>query len=46
MMSFNLAEIDVIMQMLEDIDSIFGLKPEELEIKEKIEREVKTNERY
>jgi hypothetical protein len=31
-------EIDVIMCMLNDIELMYGLKPEELELKEKIER--------
>lgn len=31
-------DIDVIMNMLDDIDHIWGLEPEELELKEKLER--------
>ena len=31
-------DIDVIICMLTDIDNTWGLKPEELELKEKIER--------
>lgn len=31
-------ELDVIICMLNDIDNTWGLKPEELELKEKIER--------
>jgi hypothetical protein len=37
-------DIDVIIDMLDDIDDEFGLKPEELELKEKLERWVTKNE--
>lgn len=37
-MKLTKSDIDVIICMLEDIYSMWGLKPEELELKEKIER--------
>lgn len=37
-MELTREEIDVIMCMLNDINVMYGLKPEELELKEKIER--------
>jgi hypothetical protein len=37
-MELTKEEIDVIMCMLNDIELMYGLKPEELELKEKIER--------
>lgn len=37
-MELTKEEIDVIICMLTDIDNTWGLKPEELELKEKIER--------
>jgi hypothetical protein len=37
-------DIDVIIDMLDDIDDEFGLKPEELELKEKLERWVAEND--
>ena len=37
-MELTRKDIDVIMDMLDDIDRTWGLKPEELELKEKIER--------
>ena len=37
-MELTKEEIDVIMCMLDDIETMYGLKPEELELKEKLER--------
>ena len=37
-------DIDVIIDMLDDIDDEFGLKPEELELKEKLERWLADND--
>lgn len=37
-MELTKQDIDVIICMLNDIDNTWGLKPEELELKEKIER--------
>jgi hypothetical protein len=37
-MNLTKSDLDVIMCMLDDIDMICGLKPEELELKEKMER--------
>jgi hypothetical protein len=37
-MELTREDIDVIMNMLDDVDRIWGLEPEELELKEKIER--------
>jgi len=37
-------DIDVIIDMLDDIDDEFGLKPEELELKEKLERWLAEND--
>ena len=37
-------EVDVIFCLLDDIDNIFGLKPEELELKEKIKRWLSEND--
>jgi hypothetical protein len=37
-MELTKKEIDVIMCMLNDIELMYGLKPEELELKEKLER--------
>lgn len=37
-MKLTKEEIDVIMCMLDDVESMWGLEPEELELKEKIER--------
>lgn len=37
-MELTREEIDVIINMLDDIDSMWGLRPEELELAEKIER--------
>lgn len=37
-------DIDVIICMLDDIDDEFGLKPEELELKERLERWVDEND--
>ena len=36
-MNLTKSDIDVIICMLDDIDSMWGLKPEELELREKIE---------
>lgn len=38
-MTLTKEEIDVIMCMLNDIEGMWGLKPEELELKEKLEKE-------
>jgi len=43
-MELTRKEIDVIMCMLNDIDNTWGLKPEELELKEKLERWMDENE--
>ncbi len=43
-MNLTKQDIDVIMNMLKDIDLTWGLKPEELELKEKLEREDNKNE--
>lgn len=37
-MNLTNKDIDVIICMLTDIDNTWGLKPEELELKEKLER--------
>ena len=37
-MKLTIKDIDVIICMLTDIDNTWGLKPEELELKEKLER--------
>ena len=37
-MELTKQDIDVIICMLTDIDNTWGLKPEELELKEKLER--------
>ena len=37
-MNFTKEEIDVIICLLEDMDNMSGLKPEERELKEKIEK--------
>ena len=37
-------DIDVIICMLTDIDNTWGLKPEELELKEKLERWLSKND--
>lgn len=37
-MELTKSDIDVIICMLDDIDDTWGLKPEELELKEKLER--------
>ena len=37
-MELTKKDIDVIICMLDDIDDMCGLKPEELELKEKLER--------
>ena len=37
-MELTKQDIDVIIGMLTDIDDTWGLKPEELELKEKLER--------
>lgn len=37
-MELTREDIDVIMNTLDDVDSMWGLDPEELELKEKIER--------
>lgn len=37
-MNLTRHDLDVIMDMLDDIDRIWGLEPKELELKEKIER--------
>lgn len=37
-------DIDVIIDMLDDIDDEFGLKPEELELKEKLEKWLAEND--
>ena len=43
-MELTKKDIDVIICMLDDIDMMCGLKPEELELKEKLEREDDKNE--
>lgn len=43
-MNLTKNEIDVILNMLEDIDSMWGMKPEELELYEKLTREEKDND--
>lgn len=37
-MNLTKSDFDVIICMLDDIDMMWGLKPEEFELKEKIER--------
>lgn len=37
-MTLTKSDLDVIMCMLDDIDNMWGMKPEELELREKIER--------
>ena len=37
-MNLTKSDLDVILCMLDDIEGTWGLKPEELELKEKIER--------
>jgi hypothetical protein len=37
-MELTKSDLDVIICMLDDIDTMWGMKPEELELKEKIER--------
>jgi hypothetical protein len=43
-MNLTKEEIDVIMCMLNDIELMYGLKPEELELKEKLERWMTEND--
>lgn len=39
MMNFTKDEIEVILEMLQDIDSMWGMKPEERELYEKLTSE-------
>ena len=43
-MNLTKSDLNVIICMLKDIDMMWGLNPKELELKEKLEKEVKINE--
>ena len=43
-MKLTKSDIDVIICMLDDIDMMCGLKPEELELREKLERWIAEND--